>query len=763
MGIKIKVSAASIYSTVRSTKLADTYTWKKLYKRLSKPFKTIGVKKKKHPEQWQKEKEDCSYYIRGYSKLGIRADEYLDECYLLNIDGDKGLSGSKLESIESAAKKLKASGIAFIIHTTSTPGRWRLIVPFQKYKKEDAGILTKYLYHWCLRLDISVDWPGESAVKSQAMFFGQNTIGNKYKSFGNIKGKVWNPDFLSKKKRKKIRKGISVDNYAGSGLSGDDHNPTDTFIKQLQSGTIHQAAKVYAGWLRLTTDLSTSQIIQQLTAMIKANCSDPGKVERWMERKGEGLEEWFHQEIGEPIPENEYGDSGIGQDPEGLFTVYPNQGGKMGKLVKAFLNMHHFKIPELAVAQAHALIASLGGRVYTLESGSGIAWTALIVGRTGIGKSFLLNNLTSVIGSLHNRANQFDGFRCIGSSFYISAKNFVEDVVNSGTLLSIRTESGQQDRSKAGDMARVRMMELEFATQSGRAGFVSPGGQNDKIPALYSPAVTVIRETVLESTIDGDTERMVDVAGDSGRRSHIVLNSIKPKRNKNVKYDLDSKKLAEPLEYIYGLASNEDHRNAKVPLNKWIEIRYENMDTVDRLADEWVKKENEAVREQDTKGIAFYSRLHQKVPAWAARLAILEDPEHPVITDKMLEIAIKSLEAEHEIFSSVVEDLKGDWETLVDLALHCLRSGGTLAYLIDDTDIRRVKHWNKLAKKGIVRWNKIVSRLKKSASYKKLAKDRMFNKEMFDRLAMEGISVVPQERAWGKYGTKAKLIQLLED
>ena len=58
----------------------------------------------------------------------------------------------------------------------------------------------------------------------------------------------------------------------------------------------------------------------------------------------------------------------------------------------------------------------------------------------------------------------------------------------SGSLLSVRTESGQGDKSTAGDMTRVLLYELELATESGSQGYVSSGGQNDKIPALFSQA-----------------------------------------------------------------------------------------------------------------------------------------------------------------------------------------------------------------------------------------------------------------------------------
>jgi len=329
-----------------------------------------------------------------------------------------------------------------------------------------------------------------------------------------------------------------------------------------------------------------------------------------------------------------------------VYTRYPDQGGVMEHLIKACMDWMLYPNRQIAVTAAHALISTLGGRVYDLPTGSGIVLTTLITGRSTIGKSNVKKFCTWALNNfmLGAAASQF-----IGSHFYTSSKNLVKELQESGSLLSVRTESGQGDKSMAGDMTRVLLYELELATESGSQGYVSSGGQNDKIPALFSPSVTTIRESVAQIQNEADVVNATSVSGVAGRRSHVIIDPIKGPFN-HAQLSALPANIKSLILSIYKMASDERRKNIEEPMSPdlWVKIDYKDPSLNQYKLEEWRAIENEAAKADNHFKSTFYGRLGQRVPAYAARLAICDNPVSPVITAEHMSIAEASLIAEFE-------------------------------------------------------------------------------------------------------------------
>jgi hypothetical protein len=327
-----------------------------------------------------------------------------------------------------------------------------------------------------------------------------------------------------------------------------------------------------------------------------------------------------------------------------IYTSYPDQGGMMEKIVQCCMDWMIFPNRQIAVTAARTLISTLGARTYAQNSGKGIALTALLTGRSTIGKSYVKKFFIWIMNNFQkeNVAHHF-----LGSHYHTSVKNLVTDLKSKYSLLTIRTESGHTDKSLAGDMPRVMLYELEFSTESGPTGFISSGAQNDKIPALYSPAVTTIRESVAKIQSEADILNQSVIAGVAGRRSVILIDPIKSFKQENTLQAIPSDVRALVVE-LYKKASQsfrKDYTKQMHP-DAWVYFDYTDKDYLIDMQTEWLNKENEAALLDDDYKSTFYGRLYERVPAYAGILAIADNPGHPVITNNHLRIAEQSLLAE---------------------------------------------------------------------------------------------------------------------
>jgi len=354
-----------------------------------------------------------------------------------------------------------------------------------------------------------------------------------------------------------------------------------------------------------------------------------------------------------------------------------------------------------------------------MPNGSGIVLTALVTGRSTIGKSFIKKFCIWALNGFQ-LANVSQDF--IGSHFYTSSKNLVDELEEAGSLLSVRTESGQADKSQAGDMTRVLMYELELATESGRNGYVSSGGQNAKIPNLYSPAVTTIRESVAEIQHEADIINATSISGVAGRRSHVLIDPIKGQYNEFPIKTLPDFLKTMVLE-LYKLAANEQRKKITDPLPEdlWVEVNYKNPVYLAEKKKKWIKKENRAAAEKNHFESTFYGRLGERLPGWAARLAICDNINYPIITNEHIDIAEASLVAELE--SQATQQQSGELDSDVHQA-------ATFIVKLFTGDMLQNKTLNqksnspktkKMLKEGACELHRVMAKTRIKACYKRAA------------------------------------------
>lgn len=444
-----------------------------------------------------------------------------------------------------------------------------------------------------------------------------------------------------------------------------------------------------------------------------------------------------------------------------VYTKYPEQGGLMGELVQCIMqNMRH-PIDEIAVITAHAVVSTLAGRTYAIGN-SGVVLTAKIVGRSTIGKGEVMRNAINVLTQAGKKGGNlaFLLSSYLGHAWYTSPKNLAEDIIDRGSILAIKTESGQTDKSNAGDMGRVAMMELELATKSGPEGFVQPGKQNEKnrIPSLCSPAYTCIRESVFEIQLDADRLNKTAVSGAEGRTNHVVIRSEKPPYNE----DQDNRLTATVAAHILKMHKKAQHKeicNAGKPHNRWIYVEYEDSQYLSTKREDWRIAENNAASDEDHLASTFYGRLAERVPAWAARLAIIENPNKPLIINRMIDTAVKSLMAERKAWDTKIVNAADPLEDLINRMVKIMQAGELHERKALYGETRKL-NYDKMLQQGAVE----LSRLKlaaggANAEIKKLYSRQNINTEIINRLKEHDIHTLNPKEAKRRFGASPTLLQ----
>lgn len=669
--------------------------------------------------------------------------------WLLPFDGDNSVEkpGSCIEPIlvHKALKKLKYNHCIYTTHShiPLEKIRWRLFIPCKLSDKSQLAATMGHLFkqlqvNGCEHLAMSnesktwsIPWflptrdnPDDGAFEYYSFFNGRD--------FFPVDGAVDSPNITSTSKTDNDTTSmleIIQEGIANSGLHETTRNYAYGLIKD---GMKPAAAKSLLHTLTKDYDLSNARQqenkgkIDALVDSIVAKMTDVEQSSEWS------------TEIKKS------------QNNDRVYTKYPDQGGVMENFVKVCMDWMIFPNRQIAVTACHAIISTLGGRVYTLENGSGIVLTTLLTGRSTIGKSnvkkfciFVLNNF-----KLGSASQDF-----IGSHFYTSSKNLVDELRSSGSLLSVRTESGQSDKSLAGDMKRVMLYELELATESGRDGYVSSGGQNDKIPDLFSPSVTTIRESVAEIQNEADVQNATSISGVAGRRSHVIIDPVKSSMNEKPLRTLP-KELKSVILELYKLAVDERRKDIEAPLppDCWHTIKYKNPRTIVEKSKEWLIKENEYAADRMHFEATFYGRLYQRVPAYASRLAIVDNPLNPRIMDEHIEIAENSLVAELEAHRGQQDsgELDDPWTRLISRIVDIFTGNMAKKKTL-------LSCGEKMLKDGACEWTKMLQSLGRCEELKLLKGKDNFHYSLEQHLKAVNIHLLPKQETIDKYKKRSKI------
>ena len=256
---------------VYNKKPSKNLTWKQLLKILiGKPIVINSVSDKvNHP-----------YFTRGIIKKS-RSNKNLKSCNLIILDVDQ----EPMPSPKKIHKFLKKQKIVHAVYNTATAGRSRIVLLVKPYDKADTIDITASAGEYLKANGLQVGWASESRTISQPWFTPQTTKGNAHQAYGLVKGTLF--EF-------KVPAHSNVENDTlvdGERLakSNTKHSPMRDFLTALKSGTIHTAALTFAGWRLRTSDLSLSQIKDEMDELIRESCSDESKTERWFSGESESI------------------------------------------------------------------------------------------------------------------------------------------------------------------------------------------------------------------------------------------------------------------------------------------------------------------------------------------------------------------------------------------------------------------------------------------------------------------------------------------
>lgn len=672
----------------------------------------------------------------------------------LAYDGDASKSNPHscipVQEIKAALDKLKYKYILYTTHSHMNPDliRWRVLIPcLINHKAKLAPTILK-LFTELEKLCPDLKWTNESKTWSQPWYVAlrDNPDDSFYESYFSNSGR----DFVA------CEAELIGTQYEASTMPSSSegemlqvlflgshplHETMNKYIYgRIKDGMLPGAVKAHLHAFSLTWDLSDPRLNS------RKNDIDRLVDQASVKFSNDDASHW---------------DLESDPDADRVFTKYPHLGGRMEALVQECLSWMIFPNRQIAVTAVRGMISAMGARTYTLPDGKGINLTALITGRSTIGKS---NVKKFFIWALDNVSlTKFSPFY-LGAQHYTSPKNLVDDLREKIALYSVRTESGQSDKSSAGDMPRVMNYELEFATEGGKGGYVSRGGQNktrggdETLPALYSPPVTTVRESVAQIQNDADILNQSTVAGVTGRRSVILIDPVKAVRNYD-RPEKPSKELRELIISLHKLASDNRRADCTIPMpeDAWVELKSEDQNFLKTRESDWLLKENKAAMNNESLQSTFYGRLYERVPAFAAVLAIADNPLMPIITNAQYTIAEKCLLNEFKALNAQNSDgsLTGHWGVLEQKIVNIFKGDMTKYVTRYQKSLREVAM--KELKNGAIEQTPLFNILQHVESFVAAKSQRGFTKEFEDRCLALNISKMKDYEVKKEYGHKRSM------
>lgn len=170
--------------------------------------------------------------------------------------------------------------------------------------------------------------------------------------------------------------------------------------------------------------------------------------------------------------------------------------------------------------------------------------------------------------------------------------------------------------------------------------------------------------------------------------------------------------------------------------------------------DLWLEKENKAAAAGDNLESTFYGRLYERVPAFAAALAIADDPLAPLISNQQYLLAEKSLYSEFCTSREQSTDgsLMGHWgvieKKLVDIF------SGDMTRHITRYDKRLHKIAQKELEAGCIEWTPLSRILQHMDAYVVAKGERGFSREFEDRASSANIEKMSVFKTTEQFGHK---------
>lgn len=286
--------------------------------------------------------------------------------------------------------------------------------------------------------------------------------------------------------------------------------------------------------------------------------------------------------------------------------------GDIGELCQEIWEMAPYPNLEIALSGAIGLVAGICGRTYNIL-GMGLNIYIAILADSGIGKANLKDSINLALragGGKFNLGNSF-----VGRSRFTGPKAIFDMLNNGLSRICIIEESGLISESKAGDGAGTTRAFLDLYTSCGYGKWAGDEGYSsdkDNIPALHSPAMSIVNVSTPKSFLKALKAKSADVSGEVARLWMMRSMGEKPYLNTNRRKDFSAKHIAK-----IGLLISTCIKNQK-PDDDLVTVDLQIDPEVVKEANKWVDMENKYIRESDHLKRTLCSRAFAKILKLAA-------------------------------------------------------------------------------------------------------------------------------------------------
>lgn len=281
--------------------------------------------------------------------------------------------------------------------------------------------------------------------------------------------------------------------------------------------------------------------------------------------------------------------------------------GLMGQLCQEIYEMAPYPNKEIAVAAAYGLVAGIVGRGFNIL-GMGLNIYIAILADSGVGKAVLKDSINLALRGAGGPFNVGQSF--VGRSRFTGPKAVFDMLSKGMSRICVIEEAGLMSESKAGDQTGLTRVFLDLFTSSGVgkwAGDEGYSGEGQSIPALHSPALSIVSVSTPRSFLTALKTKAADVSGEVARLWMMRSMGEKPYFNQERRTDFSveiTKRLGLLIKETYAFQMIEAElkpRVVKVP-DKYYEE-----------ANRWVDKENIYFREGDFLKRTLCSRAFAKI------------------------------------------------------------------------------------------------------------------------------------------------------
>lgn len=369
--------------------------------------------------------------------------------------------------------------------------------------------------------------------------------------------------------------------------------------------------------------------------------------------------------------------------------------GNIGELCQEILEMAPYPNKHIALAGGLGLVAGIIGRTYNVI-GMGLNIYIAVLADSGIGKANLKDSINNALRAGGGRFNIGESF--VGRSRFTGPKA-IFDMLSAGMSRVCIIEEAGLVGSLAGDNAGITRALLDLYTSCGYGKWAGDEGYSNKdnnIPALHSPAMTVVNVSTPKSFLASLKSKSADVSGEVARLWMMRSLGEKPYLNRSRRKDFSHKQISLLGKYLTTCLPNQS------PEEDLIIQEIKVSDEIINKSDYWVDRENQYIRDVDHLRRTMCSRAWAKIVKLASICSVYNGKT---------EIGIEEYEWAHKTINEEIDSIMAafTYETSDDLSNMAKNVvGPAIAKILgDDYDGRKTKVDPKLRQHGIFTYTNV--------------------------------------------------------